>query len=219
MRQIYELAVGPLAWAAFAVFILGSAWRLYSMYQLAKKKDGPFLTYMSWKFSLRSIAHWLTPFGSLGWRENAGVTIATFIFHLCLIGLPILALGHVVLWDRYHGIAYWSLPEGVADIMTLAVMACCLYFAYRRLANATVRYVGSVQDFVVLTLAFAPFCTGFLAYHQIGPPLVMTTLHILSGELMLMAIPFTRLSHMIFGLFARAYVGSEFGGVRHVKDW
>ena len=112
------------------------------MFNLAKKKDGPFLSYMSWKFSLRSIAHWLTPFGSLGWRENADVTIATFIFHLCLIGLPILALGHVVLLDRYHGLDYWSLPEGAADVMALAVMACCLYFFYRRHRGLPV-FVGS----------------------------------------------------------------------------
>ena len=43
--------------------------------------------------------------------------------------------------------------------------------------------------------------------------------HIVSGEIMLMAIPFTRLSHMIFSPFTRAYMGSEFGAVRHVKDW
>jgi len=219
MRQLYELAVGPLAWIAFAVFILGSVWRIVSMYNLAKKKDGPFLTYMSWKFSLRSIGHWLTPFGSLGWRENADVTVATFLFHICLIGLPIFALGHIVMWDQYHAISYWSAPEGLADVLCLAVMACCLYFAYRRLSVPTVRYVTTARDFGVLALAFAPFCTGFLAYHQIGPPLTMGTLHVLSGELMLAAIPFTRLSHMLLGAFTRAYVGCEFGAVRHAKDW
>jgi hypothetical protein len=44
-------------------------------------------------------------------------------------------------------------------------------------------------------------------------------MHILSGEVMLAAIPFTRLSHMLFFPFTRGYMGSEFGGVRHAKDW
>jgi nitrate reductase gamma subunit len=44
-------------------------------------------------------------------------------------------------------------------------------------------------------------------------------LHIISGEVMLVAIPFTRLSHMLFAPLTRAYMGSEFGGVRHAKDW
>ena len=49
--------------------------------------------------------------------------------------------------------------------------------------------------------------------------LLMTTLHVLAGELLLALIPFTRLSHALFALFTRAYMGSEFGGVRHAKDW
>jgi len=44
-------------------------------------------------------------------------------------------------------------------------------------------------------------------------------LHILSGEIMLMAIPFTRLSHMLFFWFTRAYMGCEFGLVRNARDW
>jgi nitrate reductase gamma subunit len=48
---------------------------------------------------------------------------------------------------------------------------------------------------------------------------IMFILHILSGEILLAAIPFTRLSHMIYAPFTRAYMGSEFGGVRHARDW
>ena len=47
----------------------------------------------------------------------------------------------------------------------------------------------------------------------------MIILHILSGELWLAAIPFTRLSHMVLAPLSRAYIGSEFGAVRHAKDW
>ena len=43
--------------------------------------------------------------------------------------------------------------------------------------------------------------------------------HIVAGEVMLVAIPFTRLSHMIFAPFTRAYMGSEFGKIRHAADW
>ena len=59
MRELYEFAVGPLAWAAFGVFLIGSVIRLLAMYSLAKQKDGPFLSYMSWQYGLRSIINWL----------------------------------------------------------------------------------------------------------------------------------------------------------------
>ena len=44
-------------------------------------------------------------------------------------------------------------------------------------------------------------------------------LHILSGEVLLVAIPFTRLSHMLFAPLTRSYMGSEFGNVRNARDW
>jgi nitrate reductase gamma subunit len=72
---------------------------------------------------------------------------------------------------------------------------------------------------VILAITAAPFITGFLAYHQWIEYRTMLILHILSGETMLMAIPFTRLVHMFYFWFTRAYMGSEFGGVRHARDW
>jgi nitrate reductase gamma subunit len=44
-------------------------------------------------------------------------------------------------------------------------------------------------------------------------------LHVLAGNILLAAMPFTRLSHMLFLAFTRAYMGSEFGKVRHARDW
>jgi nitrate reductase gamma subunit len=219
MHDIYDLAVGPFAWLALGVFVIGSLYRLATMYALAKKKDGPYLTYFTWRFSLRSILHWLTPYGSLGWQENPILTAVTFIFHICLILVPVFLMSHIVLWDQFKGISYAALPDGAADIMAVAVILACLFFIWRRVTEPTVRFVTSGHDWAVLILVLATFLTGFLSYHQIGGSLVMTTLHILCGEAMLIAIPFTRLSHMVFGFFTRAYIGSEFGGVRKVKDW
>jgi nitrate reductase gamma subunit len=72
---------------------------------------------------------------------------------------------------------------------------------------------------LVLALVAFPFVTGFLAYHQIGDYKFMIILHILSGEIWLAAIPFTRLSHMVMAPFTRGYIGSEFGAVRKARDW
>jgi nitrate reductase gamma subunit len=47
----------------------------------------------------------------------------------------------------------------------------------------------------------------------------MTIVHILSGEIMLAVIPFTKLFHMVLFPFVRGYMGSEFGGIRMAKDW
>lgn len=219
MNSIYAFVVGPLAWIAWGIFVLGSIYRLVSMYRLAKQKDGSSLHYMSWKYSLRSILHWLNPVGTLGWQRSPNTALVTFVFHICLVIVPIFLLGHVVLWDQFFGVSWPTLPETVADIMSIVVVACCVYFGLRRFLQRDVRFLTTAKDWVALVIPGLVFLTGVLAYHQIGDPKVMLILHILCGEVMLASIPFTRLSHMLFGLFTRAYIGSEFGGVRHVKDW
>jgi nitrate reductase gamma subunit len=124
-----------------------------------------------------------------------------------------------VLWDEAFSISWWTLPDAVADIMTIIVILGAIYFLVRRITQPEVKFVTSVSDFVILAIVAAPFITGFLAYHQwLSYPLVMC-LHVLAGDIMLAAIPFTRLSHMIFSPFTRAYMGSEFGKVRHARDW
>jgi nitrate reductase gamma subunit len=73
---------------------------------------------------------------------------------------------------------------------------------------------------LILAIAAAPFITGFFAFHQIGLPYrPMLMLHMLLGEIMLIAVPFTRLSHMLYFWLTRAHTGSEFGVFRHSKDY
>jgi len=219
MHAIYDFVSGPLAWLAFIVFIGGSLYRLADMIRLVIKKERFIFSYMSLKHSLRSILHWLIPFGTKGWKSNPVLTVVTFVFHIFLIGVPVFLLSHIVLWDESWDLSWVSLPDSIADIGTIIVIACCIFFLIRRILSPEVRFVTSFSDYIILTLVAAPFITGFLAYHQWVGTQLIGILHIISGEIMLMIIPFTRLSHMLFSPFTRAYMGSEFGGVRCSKDW
>ena len=219
MHDIYRFVSGPLAWLAFSVFIVGSLYRLIHMFVLIHQKEKFIFSFMSWKYSLRSIFHWITPFASVNMQKHPVMTLVTFTFHICLLMTPVFLLSHAVIWDEAWNIQLWTLPDPVSDVMTLAVIGCCVFFLVRRIKLPEVRYLTSASDYVLLGMVAAPFVTGFVAYHQwIDYPFFMV-LHILSGEILLMAIPFTRLSHMLFSLFTRAYMGSEFGSVRHARDW
>ncbi len=216
---IYQLVSGPLVWVAFFVFIGGSIFKVFQMFSLINKKEKFIYTYMSLKYSLRSIIHWIIPFATVNWRKHPVLTIITFTFHICLLITPTFLLAHAVLWKNAWDVRWWTLPESLADVMTLMVIIGCVLFLIRRLSIKDVRYLSSASDYVLLAIVAAPFITGFLSYHQVGNYRVMIILHIVSGVLMLMAIPFTRLIHMLFSVFTRAYMGSEFGNVRHAKDW
>ena len=219
MHAFYAIVAGPLAWVAFILFFGGIIFRLIRLLLHVRKTETFIFSYLSLKYSLRSILHWLTPFGTVNWRRHPVLTVATFVFHLCLLITPVFLLGHIVLLDEAWNLNWWSLPDAVADTMTALVILCCVFFWVRRATRPEVKFVTDASDYFILLVTAAPFVTGFLAYHQLGGAGWMTILHMLSGEVMLAAIPFTRLSHMIFSVFTRAYMGSEFGAVRHAKDW
>lgn len=219
MHQIYALVAGPLAWIAFITFFVGILVRLVVLIRTAGKTEKFIFSYMSLKYSLRSILHWLVPFGTASWRLHPLVTLVTFAFHICLFLVPLFLMSHMVLLDEAWNLAWWTLPDPVADWLTVLVIASCLFFLIRRLGSREVRFVTDASDFVLLAIVAAPFVTGLLAYHQWAGTSWMTIVHMLAGEVMLVAIPFTRLSHMIFAPLTRAYMGSEFGKVRNARDW
>ena len=219
MHSLYHFVSGPLAWVAFILFICGSIYRLVSLIALVYKKEMFIFSYMSLKYSLRSILHWSIPFATENMRRHPSLTIIAFAFHICLILAPLFMLAHVTLIEEAWNISWWTLPESATEFMILVVMGCSLFFLVRRLVSKEVRYVTAASDYIILVIVSAPFITGFLAYQQWFDYQIMLILHILSGEIMLVAIPFTRLSHMLFAPLTRAYMGSEFGGVRHARDW
>ena len=219
MHSLYNIVSGPLAWLAFIVFIGGSIYRLVSLISLVHKKEPFIYSYMSLKYGLRSILRWSTPFATENMRKHPALTIVAFSFHICLIVTPIFLLAHVTLVEESWNLSWWTLPDGAAKIMSLIVIAGCVFFLIRRLVSPEVQYVTSASDYIILAIVAAPFITGVIAYYQWFGYQLFMILHILSGEIMLVAIPFTRLSHMWFAPLTRAYMGSEFGGIRHARDW
>lgn len=216
--SIYNFVRGPLVWVAFLIFFGGSLYKIRTLILLAKNEKVVF-PYMSLKYSLRSILHWLIPFASRNWRRRPMMTIVTFSFHICLVFTPIFLLSHNTLWYESWGISWWTLSEGTADVMALVVIFACLFFLIRRFVAPEVRFVTFTSDYIILAITFLPFITGFLAYHQLlFPYKLMVTLHMVFGEIMLIAIPFTRLGHMFYSWLTRAFMGSQFGWFQ-ARDW
>jgi nitrate reductase gamma subunit len=214
----YELVRGPFAWAALLIFIIGSLYRIVVLL-VRGKKEKTLYPLRSVKDAVRSILHGVIPFGANYMRNQPVFTIVTFVFHICALILPIFLLTHIVLWYESWKILWWSIPDSLADTMAIMVILSCLYFFVRRLVKQEVRKVTRLGDHILLFIILLPFVTGFLAYHQWGPYRPILILHILSGELLLVSIPFSKLVHMVMFVFSRAYMGSEFGKVLESREW
>ncbi len=94
-----------------------------------------------------------------------------------------------------------------------------VFYVLRRIALPDVRLITTAYDYLLLAIVAAPFITGFLAYHQFSGYQFWVIVHVLSGEIMLIAIPFTKLSHMLLFFLTRAHIGSEMGQRRGAASW
>lgn len=216
--SIYELVSGPLVWVAFVGFFAGILYKLVTTARLARRERVVLPTFDA-RYGTRSVLHWVVPFGSANMRQRPLYSLLSYAFHLCVVLTPLFLLGHAVLWREAWGIRWWSLPDRLADVMTLVVVVACLFFILRRLVRPEVRNVTTAGDYLLALVVLAPFVTGFAAHRQWLPGQWTLIVHILSGVVFLLVIPWTRLVHMIWFAFTRAYMGSEFGAVRHARDW
>ena len=215
---MYEFVRGPLVWITAIVTIGGVLYKAVSMHVLAKREKSVYPT-MSAKYGFRSLFHWLVPFLPRNMRVHWVVTIVSYVFHFCLIVTPLSVMGHAVLWNESWGISWWSMSDYAADVMSLLVVFCGMFLFLRRIASPEVRNVTGSKEYLLLILVIAPFLTGFIAHQQWFPPKIMVIIHIIVGALWLIAIPFTWLSHMLWFVFSRSFMGSEFGAVRNSRDW
>ena len=111
----------------------------------------------------------------------------------------------------------WADPEAAAGLVHKIPMG--RWAQPEDLVGPVLFFASSASDYVILVLTVAPFATGLIAYFQWFDVRLFTLLHVLTGEAMLVAIPFTRISHMLLAPLTRGYMGSEFGGIRHARDW
>jgi nitrate reductase gamma subunit len=212
---MYEFLTGPMVWISFAIFFIGLIFRgVRYIKGLDWKLDR--VTYrenVSYgvKGALRSILFWIFPYGTRSWRKNPWFTLWVFAMHFGLLFTPIFLLGHNVLLKEKWGISLWTLPEAVSDTLTVFVIVAVVFLILRRIALPEVRIITTGYDYLLLLIAVAPFATGFLAYHLAPDYYFWLMAHIISGEIFLIAIPFTKLSHFILFFMTRAQLGMDYG--------
>ena len=212
---MYEFLTGPAAWISFGIFFVGLIIRITGYVRgLDWKLDRVTYTQnvgFGIKGALRSVAFWLFPFGTRSWRSAPVFTIMVFLFHVCLVMTPVFLLAHNLILKEKWGVSFWTLPETVADGLTIAVIIAGVFFILRRIALAEVRILTTAYDIGIICVAIIPFITGYVAHHQVYDYKFWLYAHIISGEILLMVIPFTRLSHFVLFFLSRMQLGMDFG--------
>lgn len=216
--DVYELVRGPLATLSFAILFMGIFYRIGRFYF---KGTNPKMLYPKENLTngFKSIIYGVVPFATRFMRERPVFTLVTFIFHISVVIVPVFFMAHIILWFESFGVLYSGISNTLADVMSIFVLAACIFFFIRRITIKELKLVSQPSDFIFLGLIFLSFMTGFLAFHQIGPYRPMLILHILCSDILIAMIPFSRLWHMIAYPFSRYYMGVDFGSPLESKDW
>jgi nitrate reductase gamma subunit len=212
---MYEFVSGPLALLAFAVFFIGvivrTVWYIRGLnWQMDRVAYREHMSY-GLKGAARSIFYWMLPYGTHSWRNNPFFTLLVFVLHIGLLITPVFLLGHNIMLKESWGFSFPTLPETAADILTIATITAVVFLILRRIAMPEVRILTSAYDYLLLVIAVAPFVTGLLARYQVGNYDFWLIAHMLCGEIFLVAIPLTKLSHFILFFLSRAQLGMDYG--------
>jgi nitrate reductase gamma subunit len=224
--SVYNFIRGPLVWISLIVFLFGIVYQVIKFFSFTKINNHiiynprPRKKVESKRFTKENFSAFFTKIKLSIVGVNPVMLFVTTVFHLCLIIAPIFLLAHNILIRNSLGISLFSFSETVTDYMTIVLIACGCFFLLRRILVPRVRAITNWYDYFILFLAIAPFITGYLAYHQFLPNYrLIISLHIVFGELMLMAIPFTKFVHMVFFFVFRFVIESEYSLGKGDRTW
>ncbi len=212
---MYDFLTGPFMYLTILIFLGGCTWRVVSYirgldWKLDRVAYGPYRKH-GLKHAARSIIFFIIPFATHTWREKPAMTTATFFFHFAIIGIPLFAPAHTTLMDQWLLIAPLSLPQSVVDFLILMFFISAGFLILRRIALPEVRILTGWHDILVLFITIAPFVSGVLAATHTGDYAFWLNAHIFFGQVMLIAIPFTKLSHFVLFFMSRGQLGMDFG--------
>lgn len=206
MESLLEFARGPLFRISFAIMLLGlwrilflDLWGVYKAYQKAGNKKMP------WKLIFDRTLQWLFPIKRF--TNNRHVySIFSIIFHIGLLVVPIFLFAHINLWKISLGISWPAIPYWWAFGLTLCVIAAGLYMFISRLASKPMHFMSRGQDYLWLLLLLIPFVTGFTCANLNVSPATyqfFMLVHVLSGDLIFILIPFTKIAHCVLMPFSQ----------------
>jgi nitrate reductase gamma subunit len=208
MEQWLAYAKGPLFIATFTFMLLGLGRLVFmEIFQMLKNWIGMRDKDVPWMKNIKTTVDWILPVGSI-YKMKPLMAIPSFLFHIGLIVVPIFLAEHMLLWKAGLGLPFNlpSLGYATADFLTLMTIATCAILLVYRIFNGHARALSGFWDYALLVTLLVPFVSGYIVMH---PSLLFTRMetmmlvHVLSGELVFLLIPFTKLAHVVLFPFTR----------------
>jgi nitrate reductase gamma subunit len=206
---------GPGLDIAVSIFLLGVVLRLIEIYSLGRKKD------LAAPRHVPGASGWHTLFRRsvppVGMVKRSPVSyIGGYVFHIGLAIVVFFFAPHIKLIESLTGLSWPGLPSQFVDFVAVVTMAAMVVVLADRINKPVKRYLSTLQDWFTWTVTFLPVLTGWMAVqHLLLPYTTMLALHILSVEILLIVLPFTKLFHA-FTLWGSRYYNGAVNGHKGV---
>jgi len=215
--EILRFFRGPFFAASLFIFIGGLAYRLARVVLLGwprdrvesrgRKATGVVKSYLKGLLVLPFIPWVKRTFG-----RNALTYIAGGLFHLSLFAVVLFGTPHVLVWKSLLGFGGPALPAAVTDWLSAIGIVSLVVLLVNRLTHPVLRLITRGPVWLNWLLVFLPFVTGYMMTHHIGFRYeVLFSLHMITVDVLLIWIPFGRISHFLFYFFSRTIHGAQAG--------
>lgn len=218
--DLLDWARGPLLYVALTVFVLGVAWRLFTLSRLPTTLlVAPARTKFNRTDALGAALTRMWP--RQGMRYSATlVTWNPYVFH---IGLALVFFGyapHIAFMRRLTGLGWPALPDAVMYLSAAATIVSLLIALIFRLTDPVLKKISRADDMVTWLVTMLPLVTGMavLSVPSSMLPDVSHTIyrnpvaiHLLSVELLLVWFPFGKLMHAFLFLPGRMQLATFLG--------
>ena len=192
---------------AVGIFLLGVLWRLLEIYSLGRKKDLSAPRHVTGASGWNTILRRSVP--PQGMLKTSPVSyIGGYTFHIGLAIVVFLFAPHIKLIESLTGLSWPGLPSQFIDLVAVITIAAMVVVLVDRINKPVKRYLSTFEDWFTWLVTFLPLLTGWLAVrHLLLPYTTMLALHILSVEILLIVLPFTKLFHAFTVFGSRWYIG------------
>ena len=211
----FNVIKGPLFELALLLFVFGLTYKLVRILMLgipperAKPKGNPALS----AFKMLG----MKPFYVFGFGDVVAKRTGTFVngilFHLFFLLLIFFIPWHAFVWEKMTGVAFPYVSAALSNIFAYGALVTLLLLWLSRMLHPVTRLLTGKDEHVANFLIVLTLVTGIVANKWAGEGIYPTLLgaHILAAEVLIVYIPFSRLSHFMTYPVSLLFYGRSIG--------
>ncbi len=215
--EILNFSRGLLFKAALLIFVGGMTYRLVRVLLLGWRRDraksagskvgGTLKAYLKSLLILPFI-----PWVKRTFPRNILTYVAGGLFHLSLFVVLIFGVPHMLVVKSVTGIGLPTLPTPIVDWAAAVGIAAMVMLLINRFVQPVLRLISGWPVRLNWIFVFLPMVTGYMmTHHMFFRYEVLFSLHMIAVDILLIWIPFSRISHFLFYFFSKTIHGAQAG--------